>query len=260
MATVSFLSRVGSLVSGMAARRGFTVVPTWRMEHLPAAQLLRRLFDHLAIDCVIDVGANDGGYYRFLRREVGYDGLVVSFEPIPSLIEGLRRSAATERDWVIEGCALGAESGTATLNVARAPVFSSFLPPLDNRNAGQFDGKEAVRERIACPVRTLAEVLPELRARHGARKIFLNLDTQGFDLRVMQGAGARLGEIRAMQTELSVIPIYADMPPMDEVLRFLEARGFALSGMFPVEGAPFPLLAEMDAILINRAYLAPFAG
>lgn len=250
---------IGSLVNGVAARLGFTVLPTWRMENLPAAQLLRRLFDHLAIDCVIDVGANDGGYYRFLRRELGYGGLVVSFEPIPRLVEGLRRTAAAERDWVIEGCALGAEPGTATLNVAQMPVFSSFLQPLDDKVA-RFEGYNTVQERITCPVRTLADVLPELRARHGARNIFLKLDTQGFDLKVMQGAGALLGEIRAVQTELSVIPIYADMPAFDEVLRFLQARGFALSGIFPVEGAPFPLLVEMDGILINRAYLAPPAG
>lgn len=244
------------LAARLAARFGYTVLPAWRVENLPAARLLRDLFDLLAIDCVIDVGANDGRYYRFLRKEVGFTGLVVSYEPIPSLVAALRQRAATERDWEIVGCALGAAAGTAELNVTRMPVFSSFLAPLEDEVA-RFGGNNIVRERITCPVRTLADVVPELRARHGVRNIFLKLDTQGFDLEVLKGAGELLGEFPALQTEVSVIPIYEGMPRYDEALAFLEARGFALSGMFPVEGAPFPLLVELDCVLVNRIRLAP---
>jgi FkbM family methyltransferase len=248
-------ARLASLATAAASRLGYTLLPTWRMENLPAAQLLRALFDLLKIDCVIDVGANNGRYYRFLRYEVGYDGLVISFEPIPHLIEELRRGAAADPRWLIEGCALGAQPGTATLNVANMSVFSSFLRPLDD-DLSRFDGKNTVQEQISCTVRTLAEILPQIRARHGVGNIFLKLDTQGFDLEILKGAGDLLATIPALQTELSVIPIYAGMPRYTETLAFLEQAGFALSGVFPVENPPFPLLVEMDCVLVNRARAA----
>ena len=242
------------MLSALAAKLGYTLLPTWRMENLQAARLLRDMFDLLAIDCVIDVGAHNGRFYRYLRQEVGFRGLVVSFEPIPILVEELRRRAAREQDWLIEGCALGATAGSAELNVARMKVFSSFLRPL-NDELSRFEGDNTVQETVACPVRTLADVLPELRSLHGVRNIFLKLDTQGFDLEVLKGAGDLLAGVPLLQTELSIIPIYAGMPRYDDVLRFLETRGFTPSGIFPVEESPFPLLIELDCILINRAYL-----
>jgi hypothetical protein len=52
---------------------------------------IAKLFQALKIDCVFDVGANEGQYARMLRSEVGYTGPIVSFEPVPAAAERLRR-------------------------------------------------------------------------------------------------------------------------------------------------------------------------
>ena len=49
----------------------------------PQADYLRRLFRHLSVDLVIDVGANEGQFGTFLRERVGYAGRIASFEPRP---------------------------------------------------------------------------------------------------------------------------------------------------------------------------------
>jgi hypothetical protein len=108
------------LADSLARRLGYVVLPIWRRniivppdeEHIfHAVRYLRRLFDLLRIDCVLDVGANLGQYRDFLRDKVGYTGLIVSFEPIPSHVQILKdRAQQSDPDWQIEDCALGANT------------------------------------------------------------------------------------------------------------------------------------------------------
>ena len=49
-------------------------------------------------------------------------------------------------------------------------------------------------------------------------RIFLKMDTQGYDLATVRGAGDRLGDVLALQSEVSCLPIYDGMPRMTEQL------------------------------------------
>src|SRR5262245_42623283 len=108
---------------------GYTVVPNWRMQRHPQTDYLQKLFALLAIDCVLDVGANLGQYRDFLRDEVGFRGTIVSFEPIPAHAQAMRERSTHDASWIVENCALGASPGTAKLNVMSSTTFSSFLKP-----------------------------------------------------------------------------------------------------------------------------------
>src|SRR5689334_23346193 len=44
---------------------------------------LRYLFGKYNFDYVIDVGANQGQYYNYIRKQIGFQGQVVSIEPAP---------------------------------------------------------------------------------------------------------------------------------------------------------------------------------
>ena len=60
---------------GLAIRR-FPVVGSLAAE-------LKMMIADLDLDGVVDVGAHHGEFTEFLRRDVGYAGPVVSFEPVP---------------------------------------------------------------------------------------------------------------------------------------------------------------------------------
>jgi FkbM family methyltransferase len=168
-------------------------VPTWQQNIMVApgeepvfhvVGYLRRLFNLLRIDCVLDVGANLGQYHDFLRDKVGYTGLIVSFEPIPSHAQILRdRAQQSDPDWRVEGCALGAAPGTLKFNVMADSQFSSFLTP-SHREVALFRDMNKVTDEITVEVRTLDTIIPRLRQKN----LYLNLDTQGFDLAVIKGA------------------------------------------------------------------------
>lgn len=61
------------------------------------------------IDLVLDVSANDGGYAKSLR-ENGYNGKILSFEPLDIAWAKLSTAAASDPGWAVyEKSALGAK-------------------------------------------------------------------------------------------------------------------------------------------------------
>lgn len=230
-------------------RRGYTVLANWRVERFPMARCLRDLFRLLGVDCVLDVGANVGQYRNFLRYEVGYEGRIVSFEPIPRNVEVLARRAAADEAWQIEPFALGATAGRSSFNVAAETVFSSFLQPTRGA-ADLFRGENEVTDRIEVEVRTLDDVLPELERRFAPKRIYLKLDTQGYDLEVVRGGRASMSRICGLQTEASVRQIYEGMPDYATTIREFEALGFELCSLFPVASGTFPRLVEFDCVMV----------
>ena len=103
---------------------------------------------------------------------------------------------------------------------------------------------------------TLDDLLPAIAVELGVRRPFLKLDTQGYDLSVIQGADQSLRSIAVLQVELSVIPIYEGMPTYLETIASLNALGFSLSNLFPVAMDSEGRLIEFDCVMI-RPEMAP---
>lgn len=244
------------LVQRAARALGYTIVPEWRLVHFAQANYLRDLFQLYEIDCVFDVGANRGQYRDFLRLEVGYRGRIISFEALPSLAGVLTERAAEDPLWQVELYALGRQPGVARFNVMAGEQFSSFLRP-DHRAGSSFVEVNRVVEEVEVEVRCLSDIVPGLLRRHAVRNPYLKLDTQGFDLEVVAGAGEALRAFVALQTEASVKPIYAGMPEFATTIRTLNALGFELSGMFPNNPGHFPNLFELDCHMVAASRLAP---
>lgn len=82
------------------------------------------------------------------------------------------------------------------------------------------------------------------------RRIFLKLDTQGYDSKVLKGAVNTLQQVYAMQTEVSCKAIYKDTPSHHEVLKRLAELGFNITGIFPLSHDDNSMeLLEFDCIL-----------
>ena len=215
------------------------------------AEHLRELFTRLRIDCVLDVGANRGQFREFLRTFVEYRGRIISFEPIPEHVTLLRAAAAADPLWDICGFALGAEETQMNLNVMEVDTFSSFLTP-DSATVDQFSHENVVDHVQLVDVRRLDVVLPKLRDRYAFEHLYLKMDTQGFDLRVIEGAGDELRHIRALQTEVALKKLYQNMPGYDEVLPVLTARGFEISSVSVVSADACLRAIECDLVMVNQ--------
>jgi hypothetical protein len=133
--------------------------------------------------------------------------------------------------------------------------FSSFLEP-DNSRVHEFDGLNVPCRTETVAVKTIDTVLPGLRARLGFKRPYLKLDTQGFDIEVLEGSRQSLSAIPALQSEASVIGIYKGMPGYVETIRYLGDKGFDITGLYPVSRDRSLRLIEFDCVMINRAMAA----
>lgn len=245
---------IKSALTTMTRTIGLELIPTWRLEDLPFEHFLRKLFDLYSIDAVIDVGANHGQYHDFVRHQVGYQGWIVSFEPDPDCVLKLLERSEGDSKWRIEPVGLGCQIDQLDLHVTADSHFNSFLrPDKDGLMAKQYDAKSKVTRTTTVEVRTLddyAHFFSEL----GFRRLYLKLDTQGFDLQVLKGASSLLPKVCALQTEASVRAIYKDMPDYRETLDTLSKSGFALSQTFPVCHDPALRLVEFDCVAVNSRF------
>ena len=239
----------------LAAKVGYAVMPTWRLESYAIVKYLSRLFEFLDVDLVIDVGANAGQYYRFLRNHVGFRGHVASFEPIPRHANTLREARSRDPKLTVTECGLGAIDGHMEFNVMENTEFSSFLTP-EHTETQVFRGLNEVNESIRVEIKTLDGILPDLIDRLGSRSVYLKMDTQGYDMEVLKGAAKVLSGISALQTEASVVRIYDGMPMYHEVISYLEQRDFVMSKILPNNEGSFPILVDFDCYMINRAFIS----
>jgi FkbM family methyltransferase len=213
--------------------RRFGVYITREPDSLVYEQHLRRMLSALKINCVLDVGAYHGGFARMLRQ-IGYFGLIISFEPVPTNFDVLEQERVEDANWRTHRLALGSTKGGSVIRVFTGTSFHSFLSPSEY-GLSRFPDKLRVERTEMVPVERLDNILEDLVRDVEDPHIFLKLDTQGYDLEVMRGLGTKVGAISALQLEMAVNPIYENATNSFSVaLSYLEGLGFQVSGLFPV--------------------------
>jgi hypothetical protein len=84
-----------------------------------------------------------------------------------------------------------------------------------------------------------------------AGSVFLKVDTQGYDLKVLRGAKEHLREVKLLQVEAGLQPTYEGSPMLAEVLEVVADNGFAISGIYPTTRNGL-CLGEVDVVAINN--------
>jgi FkbM family methyltransferase len=205
------------------------------------------LLRHHAVDVVLDVGANIGQFAGELRRD-GYDGRIVSFEPLHSAFAVLDGRAADDARWEAVNIGLGATAGPATINVAGNSQSSSLLPMGHAHREAAPTSTYVGTEQIE--VRRLDDVFEASAA--GASTPFLKLDVQGYERQVLEGAKSSLPAIVGLQLEVSVVELYEGETLLPEMLALLAGDGFVLAAMTPslIEPSSARLL-QLDAVFLR---------
>jgi len=237
----SLLKRVA--MAATAARAPF---PEAAMDRFVELTRLKRLLEALDVNCVIDVGANTGQFAEEVRG-IGFRGLIVSFEPLQQEFAELSKRFRHDDQWRGFPHALGSVASQMTINVVPGlTVLSSLLelrhaPPRMQTQSVEVKRLDAIFESALAGVRD--------------PRVLLKMDTQGYDLNVFEGTRACLEHIVALQSELSVAPLYQGMPHYLDALKTYEHAGFSLYHLAVVTRTPEDSIQELNCLMRRNGAL-----
>jgi len=212
---------MAQLVKRILNRAGFDIT-RYDVQSNPVArraQLLKRN----KINIVLDVGANHGQYGLQLRG-IGYTGRIISFEPVSAVYKQLVINANKDALWETFKFALGNAADTAEINIANNTYSSSLLAMKPLHLASAPESKYVATERIE--VRRLDKLFADRFSIDD--NLFLKIDTQGYDKKVLEGANGILKYAKLIQVEMSLVPLYDNEPTWDEVLNYMKELGYRL--------------------------------
>ena len=213
---------------------------------------LKAVLDYQHINCVLDVGANRGQFAERLRH-LGYDGWIVSFEPVPEAYARLSHRFQRDGRWRGFQMALGDRDETRPFHVAAGDAQASSLLTFNDAGPQRWGDAHTVSETVSLRVRRLDGMWDACVASIEAPRVLLKMDCQGFDMQVVEGASARLRDVHAIQSELALEHYYEGMVAFTDAVATYERLGFDVVGFFP--GArrqpDFLRLVEMDCLFLR---------
>jgi FkbM family methyltransferase len=239
---LSAVARIRRRIASVLVRAGVDIVPVASLRH--PLERRRRLLEDLKVDLVIDVGANTGQYGSEIRG-IGYQGQVLSFEPLLEPFKVLSRRARADPQWHAIQSAIGPSPGRADLNVAaNGGASSSFLPMLQEVVTNAPEATYIGTERVV--IRRLDEASGAAVRR--ANATFLKADVQGYELEVLDSATGILPSVVGLQLEISLVPLYEGGPSFIAVLERARDLGFGLVGLEPGFAAADGRLLQVDGL------------
>ncbi len=146
---------------------------------------------------------------------------------------------------------------TPARSLAAVPLKTAPAPaeviPLDARAlvSAWSPGSSRVVRRERVPVQRLDRFIGDCLGGAPSPSLYLKLDTQGYDLEVLRGAEGCLHRIVALQSEVSVKPIYEGQPSLTEALARLGTLGFEVGGLYPVTRDHAGRVVEFDCVALR---------
>lgn len=178
---------------------------------------------------IFDVGAND--CQNFIQEAKDNSTThVYAFEPTPKLWDDFREKYSHLRNFHYIPTAVGDWEGYTDFNVAgQADWGCSSLLNFSERSQTDWDGRDDFKVTSVHTVRVM-----RLESFIEENKIstidYLHIDTQGYDLRVLNGLGKYLSIVKAGVVEAAAKPdiLYENQNTLEETQNFLIENGFKI--------------------------------
>lgn len=213
----------------------------------PYVNRVARFLDHRGIGTILDVGANVGQFARMIRG-AGFDGDILSFEPLSDAYRRLSRRSAKDSRWQAFNLAVGAEPGQSTIHVSDNSYSSSLLAMTDRHLEAAPGSKFVGDEQVE--VTTVAQMVEDHRL--DPARTFLKVDTQGFERAVIAGAGPLSDHLAAVQLELSFVELYEGQELFEEGVERMRKHGLELWILEPGISDATGRMLQCDGLFARR--------
>jgi FkbM family methyltransferase len=206
----------------------------------------RKWLERSGIPTVFDVGAHTGQVSSALRHFLPR-AEIYAFEPLAECHEILLRRFAGDTSFHAFNTALGDTDGEVAFHTSSFPKASSPLAMTAvHKEAFPWSADTSVSQ---VPVRRLDTYAESLRL---AANILLKVDVQGYENRVLAGAGEVLTKTSYVLVELSFAPLYEGQADFHDVYTFLTDRGFSYAGSWDQLASPLDgTILQTDALFVR---------
>jgi FkbM family methyltransferase len=204
----------------------------------------------LPIKTIIDVGANTGQFARQMA-DIFPAAQLICFEPLPSPYEELCAWTRTAkvRTPIVKNIAIGDHSGEETIN-----FHTEHSPSSSILNGTETLGTSfpATRKKtsLVITIETLDDAIDGL-GRDLEKDIFIKLDVQGYEDRVLRGGMDVIRQSRAMLVEVNVEPLYKGQASFNDILATLGECGFHYAGNLEQNYSEKGFVSYFDAVFLK---------
>jgi FkbM family methyltransferase len=210
---------------------------------------MKKIFDFYKINLVIDVGANEGQFGRSLR-DIGYQGKIISFEPLSQAHQELIKVGMQDSNWIVAPrMAIGRTTGEVSINVAANLESSSILLMSSLHSDAAPTSKYTTIETVA--MNTLDNAASHYIT--SASVTLVKIDTQGFEAEVLAGAANILSHAIGVQLEMSLSELYEGQASYLDLIQVMSTKGFMLVELVPGFSDPRTgHLLQADGIFVKK--------
>ncbi len=176
-----------------------------------------------------DIGANIGQTIDMLQS-IFTNPHIHAFEPSPTLFQTLEKKNSAAKNVSLYQKAMGEKTGQMELKRYSAPVMNSLLV-LEDCASADFNQSISLESTEKVEIVTVDQMVLEL----GLEFMdLLKCDTQGYDMKVLQGAHGILskGAVGAVLIELIFRPMYKNQDFAPAIIQYLDTLGYKMVGIY----------------------------
>jgi FkbM family methyltransferase len=184
-------------------------------------------------------------------RELGYRNKIISFEPLKSAFEELKNASFKDNNWIVNNYAIGNKDINGVINVAGNSYSSSILNMLPMHLNSAPKSKYIAQEEIE--IKKLDSIFNSFCNKED--RVMIKIDTQGYEKNVIDGANETLSNIKIIQLEMSLVPLYENEMLFIDMINFLDKKGFRLFSLEDGDGFSDPTtgqLLQIDGIFVKK--------
>jgi FkbM family methyltransferase len=206
---------------------GIDIIRTNNRNHSDCSEYrsLLSLLNRTSVEMILDVGANIGQFAKGMLSS-GYQGEIISFEPLRSEHQRLCAAANGVTNWKIAPrTAIGAAAGELNINISANSISSSLLAMLESHTLASETISSYIGQEKVAVQRLSVAAAPFLTK---SPRLFIKIDTQGYEHLVLDGASELLPSTIGLKIELSFENLYEGQKQAAEMLSKIDALGFFL--------------------------------
>jgi len=184
---------------------------------------LKYFLDINNIDCVIDIGANIGQYAKHLRR-IGFKKNIISFEPLNHAYKILENKSKKDSKWQSINFGIGDKDEISEINISKNSYSSSILEMSSIHSNSAPDSIYLSKQKINIKKLDNLDLIKNLKYEN----IFLKVDAQGYEDKVINGSINIMDKIKGLQIEMSLKELYKGQVLFDELYKIITNLNFEL--------------------------------